>query len=405
MKKQKYKETGDLGLFDELDISEKLSDMGNPLEVLNNRFDFEIFREKLESKQLEHNKKTIAGTKPFDVLLLFKILILQRYYGLNDTNVEYQILDRLSFRKFLGLRTGDKVPDETIVRAFHESLTKSRLIQELFEEFTSCLGSKGMQLHKGKIMDASLTVASSNHKIRLKNKMLRWGLNTGPWNRIPFINRIKENISELPRWGMILLLVFIIIVLCVVIISSKNISLGLWGFKLEKHPTDTVYKTISKYQADTVKIMKPITLDKSYHTNIKSADANKNILTENQTDKLNSGSDQSLSDNTKVTGRDDNAIIIQGETQRHLDNQIKTQLLKSISNTFIKNEKSKDGCIRVFAYSEREVYYLAREVLDFLKQNNYNVSNDIGQTFRTPAVQGIIIEYKNDCVLIIVGYK
>jgi len=34
--------------------------------------------------------------------MLFKIIFLQRYYGLGDEQVEYQILDRLSFKTFLG---------------------------------------------------------------------------------------------------------------------------------------------------------------------------------------------------------------------------------------------------------------------------------------------------------------
>ena len=87
--------------------------MGNPLEAVSKVIDFELFRESLERKLLNTNKKNNAGAKPYDVVLLFKILILQRYYGLGDSQVEYQILDRTSFKIFLGLETGDKVPDDT----------------------------------------------------------------------------------------------------------------------------------------------------------------------------------------------------------------------------------------------------------------------------------------------------
>ena len=44
---------------------------------------------------------------------MFKIMILQRYYGLGDSQVEYQIIDRLSLKKFLGLESGGKVSDES----------------------------------------------------------------------------------------------------------------------------------------------------------------------------------------------------------------------------------------------------------------------------------------------------
>jgi hypothetical protein len=75
--------------------------------------DFEMFRETLEAKLLNRDKKNNAGAKPFDLVMMFKIIILQRYYGLGDTQIEYQILDRLSFKKFLGLESGDKVPATT----------------------------------------------------------------------------------------------------------------------------------------------------------------------------------------------------------------------------------------------------------------------------------------------------
>ena len=64
------------------------------------------------------NKKNNTGAKPYDVVLLFKILLLQGYYGLGDSKVEYQIEDRTSFKAFLGLSTDDKVPDEKTVWSF-----------------------------------------------------------------------------------------------------------------------------------------------------------------------------------------------------------------------------------------------------------------------------------------------
>jgi len=108
---QEYKMTGKKGLFDDQFTIERLSAIGNPLEKIGNVIDFESFRKTLESKLLNTEKKNNSGAKPFDVVMMFKIMILQRYYGLKDKQVEYQIIDRLSFKKFLGLESGDKVPD------------------------------------------------------------------------------------------------------------------------------------------------------------------------------------------------------------------------------------------------------------------------------------------------------
>jgi len=47
--------------------------------------------------------------------MMFKILVLQTLYNLADEQVEYQIRDRLSFMRFLGLGLEDTVPDATTV--------------------------------------------------------------------------------------------------------------------------------------------------------------------------------------------------------------------------------------------------------------------------------------------------
>ena len=59
--------------------------------------------------------------------------------GLFDTQLEYQIIDRLSFKKFLGLESGDKVPDEKTVWAFREKLTNEGLVENIFSQFNDYL--------------------------------------------------------------------------------------------------------------------------------------------------------------------------------------------------------------------------------------------------------------------------
>ena len=73
--------------------------------------DFEMFRPELEGNMLNHDKKSNAGCKPYDVVMMFKIILLKRFYNLSDEQAEYQITDRLSFKEFLGLSSGDRVPD------------------------------------------------------------------------------------------------------------------------------------------------------------------------------------------------------------------------------------------------------------------------------------------------------
>jgi IS5 family transposase len=55
--------------------------------------------------------KKSAGRKPLDAVMMFKEIVLCSLYNLSDDQVEYQIRDRLSFMRFLGLGIEGKVPD------------------------------------------------------------------------------------------------------------------------------------------------------------------------------------------------------------------------------------------------------------------------------------------------------
>ena len=124
--------------------------------------------------------------------MMFKIMILQRYYGLGDTQIEYQILDRLSFKKFLGLESGDKVPDEKTVWLFRENLTKSGLVKEIFEQFRQYLETEGLIMNEGKMIDASFTIAPRQRNTREENKMIKEGRGDELWNDKPNKKRHKD---------------------------------------------------------------------------------------------------------------------------------------------------------------------------------------------------------------------
>jgi len=192
MNKQIYKPTGKKSLFDKQFTEEKLSEIGNPLKKISNVIDFEMFRPLLEEKLLNTAKKSNAGAKPFDVVLMFKILILQRYYGLGDKQVEYQILDRTSFKNFLGLDTGDKIPDEKTVWAFREDITKSGLIEDLFNQFKDYLEAKELILNEGQMIDASFAVAPRQRNSREENEKIKNGEGDDLWNDKPHKKSHKD---------------------------------------------------------------------------------------------------------------------------------------------------------------------------------------------------------------------
>ncbi len=119
-------------------------------------------------------------------------MILQRYYGLGDTQIEYQILDRLSFKKFLGLESSDKVPDEKTVWAFREKLTNEGLVEDIFLQFTNYLESKGLIMNEGKMVDASFTVAPRQRNTCDENKKIKEGNGDELWNDRPNKKKHKD---------------------------------------------------------------------------------------------------------------------------------------------------------------------------------------------------------------------
>lgn len=88
------------GLFDWQTRFEQLDNGGDPLVKLNEVMDWELFRRDLETIR-DKERKSNAGRKPFNVILMFKILIMQSLYNLSDDQLEFQIRDRLSFMRFL----------------------------------------------------------------------------------------------------------------------------------------------------------------------------------------------------------------------------------------------------------------------------------------------------------------
>ena len=188
----KYKQTGRIGLFDKEETSSKLSKLGNPLEKLHKVIDFEMFRSELEHNMLHHDKKSNAGCKPYDVVMMFKIILLKRFYNLSDEQAEYQITDRLSFREFLGLSSGDRIPDARSIWLFQDTLIQKNLEETLFEQFHKYLDHLGLFVNEGKIIDASFVEVPRQRNRKEENEKIKSGEGSTLWNDHPHKKRQKD---------------------------------------------------------------------------------------------------------------------------------------------------------------------------------------------------------------------
>lgn len=168
------------GLFDWQQRFEDLDKGGDPLIKLNTIINWEIFRPSLDIVR-EKERKSTAGRKPFDVILMFKILVIQSLYNLSDDQLEFQIRDRLSFMRFLGLSLGHTVPDAKTIWLFREQLTESKLIQKVFKQFDQFLREHGFAAKKGQIVDASIVQAPRQRNRRDENKLVKEGKAPEDW--------------------------------------------------------------------------------------------------------------------------------------------------------------------------------------------------------------------------------
>ena len=149
---------GQPGFFDVDDRLRWLNEAGDPLARLAAVVDFEMFRDELE-RALPRSDRAKGGRPPYDAVLMFRLLVLQTLYTLSDEQTEYQVRDRLSFMRFVGLALGDPVPDAKTLWLFREQLTRAGAIEALFARFDRLLRDAGYLAMGGQIVDATVVEA------------------------------------------------------------------------------------------------------------------------------------------------------------------------------------------------------------------------------------------------------
>lgn len=162
------------GLFDVHTRLAKIDRNGDPLVMLKAAVNWELFRPRLEQIRVKERKSN-AGRKSYDVILMFRMLILQSLYNLSDDQLEAQVLDRLSFMRFLDLNIGDNVPDAKTIWAFKEALNHEGSVESLFIMFDEFLRSNGFQAKKGQIVDASFVRVPVQRNKTDENKRIKAG--------------------------------------------------------------------------------------------------------------------------------------------------------------------------------------------------------------------------------------
>jgi transposase, IS5 family len=190
---------GQFGFFDADRRLAALSAKGDPLEMIARVVPFDSFRAEIEAAVLTpaNEKKSNAGRKPIDVIVMFRMLVLQSLYNLSDEQVEYQVRDRLSFTRFLRLGIEDRIPDGTTLWLFREALAKAGLIEKLFARFGQHLEAKGDVARGGQMIDATIVPVPKQRNSRDENEDVKAGKTPKAWKQNPAKNRQKDKDA---RW-------------------------------------------------------------------------------------------------------------------------------------------------------------------------------------------------------------
>ena len=185
-----------VGLFDFGDRLKDISKFDDPLERLSKVVDFEVFRKDLD-KALSFSNQGKGGRPAYDAVLIFKMLVLQALYNLSDDQVEYQIKDRLSFMRFLGLSISHRIPDAKTVWLYRERLKDAGAIEQLFTRFDEVLKSRGYLAMGGQIVDASIIQAPRQRMTKEEKETIKAGAIPEDWKEKPAKLRQKDRDA---RW-------------------------------------------------------------------------------------------------------------------------------------------------------------------------------------------------------------
>lgn len=190
---------GQMGFYDLANRYVGLDAKADPLVKLNAVVPWDDFRARLDAvwRRPPEERKSKAGRKPWDTVVMFKAIVLCELYNLSDEQFEYQLRDRLSFMRFLGLGLEDPAPDATTVWLYLEQLVRAGLVDELFDAFDAHLKAQGWLAMGGQMIDASIVPVSRQRNTRDENAAIKAGETPEGWADKPAKRRQKDTDARL----------------------------------------------------------------------------------------------------------------------------------------------------------------------------------------------------------------
>ena len=157
-----------------------------------------------------------------------RILVLKRLNNLSDEQMEYQLLDRMSYQRFCGLSQASNIPDRTTVWTFENRIGEAGA-RALFDGMNAQLLAKGFIARGGQIIDATLVPAPKQHLNKEEKELVGQDATPADWS--PAQRRQKDIDAT---W-------------------TKKHGKSHFGFKLSVN-VDKKYKMIRKIETGTASI-------------------------------------------------------------------------------------------------------------------------------------------------------
>ena len=142
-------------LFADQEREAKLNELGDTLRLLEQHVDFAALAASVDHAAPRPSRER-GGRPPFSTELMVRVLLIQQLFNLSDEQMEFQLLDRLSFQRFVGLRTSSQIPDRTTIWTFKERLIKAGASETVFDAVNRQLSRHGYMARGGQMIDASI---------------------------------------------------------------------------------------------------------------------------------------------------------------------------------------------------------------------------------------------------------
>jgi len=203
---------------------EKIDQLGDPLDDIETHIDFSALAAEIDVVA-PRPASTQGGRPPYPTETMVRILVLKRLYNLSDEQMEYQLLDRMSYQRFCGLEDAMNIPDRTTIWTFEQRIGETGA-KALFDGVSTQLLKKGFIARGGQIIDASLIPTPKQRNSRKENKLLKQEAVPSDWK--PAKRRQKDSDAS---WAQK---------------HGKN----HYGYKFSIN-VDKKYKVIRKIETDT----------------------------------------------------------------------------------------------------------------------------------------------------------